>query len=186
MAESPFDPYAHAEIAQSLAERREDVAAFFGAIAPERFFAGDASAWGPAHHLGHLAIAHVAVARALRRPDALPACEPAPARRLAAMREAYLATLGQAPKAFLAANPFTAKIPEGATVESCVAAYRDADAALVTALAAIGDATLDGRMIPHPLLGPIRVREMLLFILLHDQHHVDGVRRMLVGGTTPG
>lgn len=36
---------------------------------------------------------------------------------------------------------------------------------------------LDRCRLPHPLLGPLTVREMLLFTLYHNRHHLDGVKR---------
>ena len=38
---------------------------------------------------------------------------------------------------------------------------------------------LDRCRLPHPLLGPLTVREMLFFTLYHNRHHVDGVKRRL-------
>ena len=38
---------------------------------------------------------------------------------------------------------------------------------------------LDRYQLPHPLLGKLTVREMLLFTVLHNQHHVDVVTRRL-------
>ena len=38
---------------------------------------------------------------------------------------------------------------------------------------------LDALQLPHPLLGNLTVREMLLFTLYHQRHHIDVVRRRL-------
>jgi hypothetical protein len=44
------------------------------------------------------------------------------------------------------------------------------------------ETALDRRQMPHPLLGPLTVREMLLFTLYHNRHHVEGVQRRMAGG----
>jgi len=37
------------------------------------------------------------------------------------------------------------------------------------------DELLDTRQIPHPLLGPLPVREMLFFTIHHSHHHLDKI-----------
>jgi len=39
------------------------------------------------------------------------------------------------------------------------------------------EAQLDTYRLPHPLLGKLTVREMMLFTLLHNRHHVDVAER---------
>jgi DinB superfamily len=39
------------------------------------------------------------------------------------------------------------------------------------------EAQLDAHRLPHPLLGKLTVREMMLFTLLHNQHHVSVAER---------
>ncbi len=49
--------------------------------------------------------------------------------------------------------------------------------ALVAKTRGWNEASLDKyRMPPHPLLGKLTVREMLLFTLYHDRHHLESVR----------
>ena len=42
------------------------------------------------------------------------------------------------------------------------------------------ESQLDAYRLPHPLLGRLTVREMMLFTLIHNQHHVD-----VAGAATP-
>ncbi|HNH09023.1 MAG TPA: hypothetical protein PK683_11010, partial [Leptospiraceae bacterium] len=42
----------------------------------------------------------------------------------------------------------------------------------VTAFKALSEEQLDGLNMPHPILGNITVREMILFSLMHVFHHV--------------
>ena len=38
---------------------------------------------------------------------------------------------------------------------------------------------LDAHRMPHPLMGKLTVREMMLFTLLHNRHHVQVAERRL-------
>ena len=49
--------------------------------------------------------------------------------------------------------------------------------ALVESIGLWSERQLDRCQLPHPLLGPLTVREMLFFTLYHNRHHLDGVRR---------
>ena len=42
---------------------------------------------------------------------------------------------------------------------------------------------LDRYQLPHPLLGKLTVREMLLFTVYHNRHHVDVVRQRMSSAT---
>jgi hypothetical protein len=171
--------YRHSELEPALDASGREVAGFFGGIAAGVFFAGDQASWSCAHHLGHLTIAHGAIARGLSSKAKLAPRDGSPSRHYEEMRETYRRALAAAPAAFLAANPFVPKLGADATVESCVQEFRAADGALVAALAGWTDAELDTRSMTHPLLGPISAREMLIFNVYHDQHHLHGVRRRL-------
>lgn len=48
--------------------------------------------------------------------------------------------------------------------------------ALRGALEQWSEADLDRVRMPHPILGPLTVREMLFFTLYHDGHHVEAAR----------
>jgi hypothetical protein len=40
---------------------------------------------------------------------------------------------------------------------------------------------MDYHVLPHPLLGPLSVREMLFFTVYHNTHHVLNVQRLRAG-----
>lgn len=68
--------------------------------------------------------------------------------------------------------------PESAfTAEEIAAALRALHADSVRY---ITESALGRRQLPHPLLGPLTVREMLLFTLYHNRHHVEVVRTRAV------
>jgi hypothetical protein len=62
-------------------------------------------------------------------------------------------------------------------MENFTRANRDLRAAIVR----WPERKLDSLQLPHPLLGKLTVREMLLFTLYHQRHHKDVVARNLEG-----
>jgi hypothetical protein len=141
-------------------------------------------AWSPADHVRHL----TKVMRALTRGLLLARFKLVlrfgltfrASRTYDQIRETYLARL----PAFTGPNPFAAK-----TVD----ALEDADAwrnnvmmqydatlnELTGAIAKWSERALDRLRLPHMLIGKLTVREMLLFVLYHNLHHIKGVTRKL-------
>ena len=58
-----------------------------------------------------------------------------------------------------------------------MATRRRIDSELVSAAGGWSEGDLDRVRLPHPLLGTLTVREMLLFALYHGLHHVNSVAR---------
>ena len=48
---------------------------------------------------------------------------------------------------------------------------------LRAAIARWPDRSLDRYQLPHPLLGKLTLREMLIFTAYHQMHHLEGVKR---------
>ena len=68
-----------------------------------------------------------------------------------------------------------------------VSECRNAVAALGATVARWDEADLDTYRLPHPLLGPLTLREMLVFTLYHYSHHRENVvRRMGASAGAPG
>lgn len=49
---------------------------------------------------------------------------------------------------------------------------------LMSALEGWGEAELDGYMCPHPAMGPLTAREMVMFTVLHARHHTRSIERV--------
>jgi hypothetical protein len=179
------EPFARDEIALELDTLHRASTAFWDAIPDDEFFARIGDAWSPAENVRHLDKSLRPVAQALRVPKLLlrwkfgrPA---APSRTLAAIRDAYRARLAagqQAGRFAPSPRPAPAGASERVERRRELMARREAThRALVGAIARWNETALDRHQLPHPALGPITVREMLLFSLLHNQHHVANVAR---------
>lgn len=49
---------------------------------------------------------------------------------------------------------------------------------LMSAMESWGEADLDGYMCPHPAMGPLTAREMVMFTVLHARHHTRSIGRV--------
>lgn len=167
------EPFSQAEIMAALAETREEVGAFFAGLFPEQFTHGNAETWSPAHHLHHLTVSNKPVAYALSLPrDRLPArAASQPSRSYAEIQALYRETLATGVKASGRFLPD----PQGTQAE-LVAEYRETLDTLQAHLQDWTEADLDAYLLAHPVLGPLSVREMLLFTLYHNAHHLAGVQ----------
>jgi hypothetical protein len=150
---------------------------FAHALALEEFFAAQADRWSPAVHIRHLARSTRPLAQALALPRWAIRLRfgraTAPSRTFDALVHDYRAALaagGQAPPAF---------VPRPATHtpshDERVAILRSWDASvrqLERNATRWNERELDQLRLPHPLLGLLTVREMLLFTVYHTAHHL--------------
>jgi hypothetical protein len=180
------EPFAKAEIESSLRAVDRDIAAFFGSLAPEEFVLREGEAWTPAEHVLHLCKTTNAVARGFGMPRLVLRLRfgraKSPSRSYAQVRDAYRTTLaagGKAPAPFVPPpeNP-TGDDIEGRRTD-ILGKWARANDRLRGAVSGWNETSLDRIALPHPLLGKLTAREMLLFTLYHDRHHVDAAKRRL-------
>ena len=184
-------PHTGAEIAGVLDVVHQRSVRFWNAFNTQAFLSPIGDAWSPADNVRHLTKTMRAVTLGLRMPRLLLLLDvfraPSASRSYDEMRTLYVAAL----KPGVTAGPFT---------PSAMQAPKDSDAErarimsfhaiavdrLRASLARWPESALDRRTMPHPLLGAISAREMMLFVLYHNQHHVETVRRRLAELQTSG
>jgi len=171
-------PVSKLEIIAALESNAQAIVAFFSTLADRVAFEGDADHWGPAHHLVHLTKASVSAERALRS-GALPLHPTARSRTYAEVRDAAAAALGGTPRERLLEMGRTVAIPSGAGVADITNAFAIASAALRATASTWAEDALDRHGLEHPLMGELTVREMLLFFIVHERHHLKIVRTRL-------
>jgi len=160
----------------------EESVAYWARFDTAGFLAPLGVAWSPAENVRHLTKSMRAVTRGLRLPTFVVRLAfggaPGSSRGYEEMRKRYLAALTPG----VTAGGFAPE-PRPAPDDPEAERQRIMDHH-ATAVRELGDAAsrwterqLDRCQLPHPLLGPITVREMLHFTLYHNRHHLDGVRR---------
>lgn len=164
------------ELERALGQTGQEVGGFFAGLPGAAFFDGDDERWSPAHHLAHLTVSNTPVASALGLPKDRLTVLPSgrPARSYTEIQELYRVALSQGVRASGRFLPH----PQGTSAE-LVTAYLGSVNLLRQAIGSWADEDLDRLALPHPVLGLLSVREMLYFTLLHNRHHLDGVRARL-------
>jgi DinB superfamily len=166
------------EICKGLESGQTDIATFVKSLDDEVFFKGSDEHWSPAHHVAHLTFTHKRVTRGFKAKDRLEgyAAEP---KTYEEVINNYLMALQKAASAgFLRNNPFAAK-PESDDKNKEIAKFLQATQELCEAIHDWSEAELDTKGMQHPLLGLLSAREILFFMIYHDQHHLQGVQKLV-------
>lgn len=175
-------PHALPDILAALEGNSREIEAYFAGLPAQAFFSGDEICWGPAHHLSHLTHAHERAARGFAAPGKLPSHERGRSRTFEEVRTAYQTRLAQVPAEQLLQNPLPPRLAPGATQADVVLGFVEASAKVRAAAGEWSETDCDSRAMPHPFLGWLSAREMLLFFVLHDRLHLEGVRRRIEAG----
>ena len=172
------------EICDAVKQLHADSVQYWSSFPTEAFLAQIGEAWSPAENVRHLTKSMRAMSRGLKMPRLFVRLRfgkaPSPSRSFEQVRETYRATLARGGKAG-SFTPSSRPIPVDAEAERAqIMTYHAAAVSELCSLASRwSERDLDRLQFPHPLMGPLTVREMLLFMLYHNSHHVEGVRRRL-------
>lgn len=181
-------PHTGAEILTALRAHRREAEAFFADLPLMEFLSAQGDRWSPADHLRHLTKSVRPVANALRLPrfvlGLLFGRAAAPGRAFEPLREVYqgkLADGAQAGRFAPSPRPLSTEASEQEAYRLRVMEHwRIAGVALEAEIPHWTERALDRYRLPHPVLGKLTVREMLLFTLYHGTHHAR-----LVAGRRP-
>ena len=177
-------PASRDEICAALDRLHAESVEYWSSFATKDFLTPIGDAWSPADNVRHLTKSMRAVSRGLRLPRLFVriAFRSAthPSRSFEKMREDYRATLASGGKAGRFAPGAMEESADPDVHRARIMGYHAVAVSELRAMAARWtERDLDRLQLPHPLLGPLTVREMLLFTLYHNSHHVEGVRRRL-------
>ncbi|MCE9601510.1 MAG: DinB family protein [Gemmatimonadetes bacterium] len=155
---------------------------YWDSLATGTFLTPIGDAWSPADNVRHLTKSMRAVTQGLRVPHVVLffafGRASAPSRPYASVREIYRARLAQGASAGrFAPRPQAAPSSPEAARASIMARHAAAVASLCDAIGHWPESALDARRLPHPLLGRLTIREMLLFTVYHNRHHLENVQR---------
>lgn len=171
-------PGTKAEILAALESNARTIESFFATIPERAFFDGSSDQWSPAHHLVHLTRGSVAMERALRS-GTLPLHPTGRSRSYVEVRDAAAADLDSASRDTLLTMGRMVVVEPGVRAADVLGAFLEASARLRNAAGPWTEEAMDGHAVTHPLMGALTVREMLLFFVVHERHHLRGVQRRL-------
>ncbi|HKQ57003.1 MAG TPA: hypothetical protein VJY35_03975 [Candidatus Eisenbacteria bacterium] len=166
------------EIIAALESNAQNIAVFYRTLPERVVLDGDSDHWGPAHHLVHLTMGSVALERGLRS-GTLPLHSTGRSRTYAEVRDAATASLTSTPKDKLLDMGRKVMVAPDARLADITVGFERASTALRAAASTWAEDVLDRHAVRHPLMGELTVREMLLFFVVHERHHLKLVRTRL-------
>jgi DinB superfamily len=186
------EPTSKDGILAELRRLHEASSIFWESFNTEAFFAPVGGGWSPAGNVRHLNKSIGPLARAFRLPRVaiwvLFGKARKPSRTYAGLRDVYLATLKRGAGAgSFAPEPASELGHDARRRVELMDKREDFSRQLWRAVESWREEDLDRYVLPHPLLGKLTLREMLLFTLYHNYHHVRNVATRLqsaVGAST--
>lgn len=178
----PVKAFHRNEIAHGLRRLCSNSELYWNAMPDEEFVAPLGSAWSPADNVRHLTRSVRAVAQGMRMPKVMLRLLFRGPRGVSRRYDAVVAAYHKALRAGGQAGRFapSAQVVPGdpaAYRREVLARHREAVDELAARTMQWTREQVDGILLPHPLLGRLTVREMLLFTLYHNLHHVHVVAR---------
>ncbi len=180
------DPYEKEEILSALDKVHAAVGRFYADLPVDVFFARPEKGWSPAENVKHLALAKWAVALGLAFPRFLYRIlfgrPRRPSRRFKDVEGKYKGALRAGATAGIYTPPRETARQSQAEVRRTrlLKRWERAGQSLRRRVAeSWTEKDLEELRLPHPVMGRITAREMLLFAILHDLHHTGIVANRL-------
>ncbi|MGQ0646534.1 MAG: DinB family protein [Gemmatimonadaceae bacterium] len=178
----PVSAYHRNEIANGLRRVCGTSELYWNSMPDEEFVAPLGPSWSPADHVRHLTKSVRAVSHAMRTPTFVLRLMFGNAKRVSLAYEVLVAKYhtklregGQAGRFAPSPQPVTGDPSDYR--RQILAMHRQEVQALARRVTLWTRHQVDGVQLPHPLLGRITAREMLMFTLYHNQHHLYVVAR---------
>jgi hypothetical protein len=178
------DPFTMPELAGALRRLTAEGCDLLAGLSVDVFFAAQGDRWSPAEHARHLAKSSRPLLLAYRLPRwVLRLRFGAPQKRSRSfpqLRSDYQALLASGGKA----GPF-APLPEPPPADptgrrgEILERWQTANTQLAVEITRWSEAAAEKACLPHPLLGPLTMREMAAFTAYHTVHHLTLVRDRL-------
>ena len=169
------------EIISALERVHREGDAFWNAFDLQSFFQCSGEKWSPAQTVRHLTKSTRPVAKALTTPRLLLRILFGSPRRPPVtydeLRTRYVGLLAEGGQAGRFAPSSQAESDLGAFRQKIMGDRATARDALIAGIRKWPEQALDRYQLPHPILGRIIVREMLLFTIYHHNHHAEVIRR---------
>ncbi len=149
------------------------------ACAPERAAMAAPGKWNALQHMVHIHLGVKAMAAYLALPKAIITEKfgklDRPSMDMAALSKKYYDRLGQG---VVPPDRFVPPPMDAVERARMIEEGRDHVRALSQALAAWREEDLEAHMCPHPAMGPLTAREMVMFTVLHAEHHTRSIERI--------
>lgn len=171
------------QIIEALESVHEDGVEYWARFSTPAFFAPMGSHWSPAEHVRHLTRSMSPLLPVLRVPRmALRVAfgsPTSPSRTVEQIAASYEQALAEGGTAGRYTPSHENESGDDVRRNAIMDHHSETLRGLTQAMERWSEAQLDSYRLPHPLLGKLTVREMMLFTLLHNRHHVEVAERRL-------
>lgn len=178
--------FTRAELLAAYAQCEQEVAQFFGSLTNDEFTTRAGDAWTSEQQLMHLNTAISAVGRGFSISKWLLRFRfghaHRPSRTYDEVRDAYRAVLASGAKAFggfVPPDPGTSNDGLAMRRMEVMSRWQRVNERLRNGLESWSEKDLDKLQLPHPIMGKLTAREMLLWALYHNYHHITATKRRL-------
>ena len=175
------EPATKQQITATLERVESENVAYWNGFSTSDFFAKINGHWSPAETVRHLNKSIRPVAKALALPRIVLRFMFGMSRRESGRWSEIQTRYNGLLEAGAKAGRFSPSEQQESDLEAgrarIMAHYVQNNRALRAAVAKWPDGSLDRYQLPHPLLGKLTMREMLIFTAYHQMHHLDGVKR---------
>ena len=168
-------------IIEALESAHEAGVEYWSGYTTPEFFAPMGAHWSAAEHVRHLTRSMTPLLPVLRVPRVALrlafGAATAPSRSYEEIETMYAAALAAGGTAGRFTPPPDSSACDTARRDAIMDAHSETLRGLTQAMNRWTEPQLDAHRLPHPLIGKLTVREMMLFTLLHNQHHVSVAER---------
>lgn len=176
------EPFTGSEVIEAIETVYGDSVEYWHSFDTQSFFEPIGESWSPSENVRHLTKSIRAVTFGLRLPKVAlllkfgkPKHESRTYSTIVDVYHKVLAAGGKAGK-FTPKKREPAVDPEEQRAQ-IMEQHKEAVELFCDSIRKWSEKSLDTRQMPHPLIGNLTVREMILFTVYHNQHHVENVRR---------
>lgn len=177
------NPYRKEALIKTLENTCTELERYFNSLAVEAFFRKPSDKWSPSENLSHLTKSANAVTTGLRLPKVIIGLKFGKAARNSRLypqvREAYLKKLVEGAKSVKKFEPDQMKPDTDlqSHKDEILKKWNETNSKLIRKLNKWEEKTLDLYLLPHPILGRVTVREMIMFTIYHNVHHLTNVQK---------
>lgn len=173
-------PSSREEIRAALGNQEVEITDYLATLSTEEFFAPQGGYWSPAGHLRHLIKTLRAVGGGLGQSRAallLFGRSKSGSRSYDAVVSQYLAAIeGGVDAGKYGPSDRVPDLTPDAWRSQIIDRWGEAGSELRKALLGWSEEQLDRYRLPHPLIGKLTLRELLLWTLYHSAHHARRIR----------
>lgn len=179
------NPYKKEALIKTLENTYAELEHYFESLTVDVFFKKTADKWSPSENLIHLTKSAKAFTMGLRFPKMIIGLKFGKAARNSRLypqvREAYLNRLVEGAKSPKNFEPDEMKpdMDLQSQKDEILKKWHDTNNKLIRKMNKWEEKTLDLYLLPHPILGRVTVREMIMFTIYHYIHHFTNVQKSL-------